>query len=608
MNMKKSLTGIGCIVGLTVFLAGCTPKPSLQPTAYDQINSSLNNALISNKKFGKGKRLPASVSAALMPSMNVNLPRARAAAGRKFNLSVHDVPAKDFFMGLVKSTNVNMIVSPNVKGNISLTLKNVNIPETLNVIQDVYGYEYKKTNFGYEVFPNKIQTRMFTVNYLDVDRSGKSVTTLSTGQVSQKIQGSTGGSSGFGSINRSTSTDTKRSGGEVETDTKMDFWKQLTETLQTIVGKKDGEKVVVNPEAGLIIVKAYPIQLREVAKYLDDTQNTMDRQVILEAKILEVTLNHDYQAGINWKILGAQLNALDAPSASPFIESLTNTAFQISASSGSEFNMILRMLGTQGNVQVLSSPRVSTLNNQKAVIKVGTDEFFVTGVSSSTTENIGGSTTPTQDVQLTPFFSGITLDVTPQIGSRGWVILHIHPSISKVVDQTKELTVAGEDTTLPLALSTIRETDTMVRAKNGQVVVLGGLMENQTSEDVSQLPFFGNIPFLGTLFRNTHQTSKKSELVILLRPIVIKGNAWNNDLLNTRQAFKRDHVGFHFGNRPDMFGTMGEKHVPYGHYYEPQVYHAPKSTYQHHWHDTKKPEKTTQKKPKPSSFHKEFVK
>ena len=305
-----------------------------------------------------------------------------------------------------------------------------------------------------------------------------------------------------------------------------------------------------------------------MTRYLDTVQGNMNRQVVLEAKILEVVLNNHYQFGIDWKILGADLNALDEKR-QPFPgTNIDNTLFPIAFTAlikwhPETFTSKIRALETQGNVQLLSSPRISTLNNQKAVIKVGTDEFFVTGVSTSETIS-GSTTTPTQDVQLTPFFSGITLDVTPQISANDEIILHIHPSISKVRDQQKAFEVAGKDTKLPLALSTIRETDTIVHAHSGQVIVIGGLMQDETREDIAGLPWFANVPFLGTLFRNTKQISKKSELVILLRPIVMHSSRdWNGELKHHQARLKSLERGFHVGNRPDLYGTEAEKPIQY---------------------------------------------
>jgi MSHA biogenesis protein MshL len=183
----------------------------------------------------------------------------------------------------------------------------------------------------------------------------------------------------------------------------------------------------------------------------------------------------------------------------------------------------VELLATQGETRVLSSPRVATLNNQKAVIKAGTDEFFVTDVSSNTVT--GTAATTSRDVTLTPFFSGIALDVTPQISADGEVILHIHPTVSEVTDQVKELTVSGETDALPLAFSEIRESDSIVRASSGQIIAIGGLMRNASRNSERAAPWFGNIPGLKRMFASTRESEVKTELVILLRPIVVDEDA-----------------------------------------------------------------------------------
>ncbi|MEM9058537.1 MAG: pilus (MSHA type) biogenesis protein MshL, partial [Pseudomonadota bacterium] len=185
-----------------------------------------------------------------------------------------------------------------------------------------------------------------------------------------------------------------------------------------------------------------------------------------------------------------------------------------------DFNAFIELLEVQGDTRVLSSPRVATLNNQKAVIKAGTDEFFVTDVSSNTVT--GTSATTTRDVQLTPFFSGIALDVTPQISADNVVTLHVHPTVSDVTDQEKDLTVSGQTDRLPLAVSEVRESDTVVRARSGQIIVIGGLMRESRRDEGFATPGLGRLPLVGNLFRSQRQVTRKSELVILLKPVVVE--------------------------------------------------------------------------------------
>lgn len=562
---------IGCCLTF-----GCVPR---YHTALDDIHESMlesSNMDVHHQSSSTHYAQPSSlVSNALMPSLSTNLPAANSAAEQRFDVSVKDVPARSFFMGLVQGTKYNMVVDPAISGTISLSLKNVTIQEALDAVQDAYGYQYQQTPYGFEVTPQELQTQIFAVNYLDIKRNGRSQTTIYPSQISDKVGTTTAGSTGSntsiptqptGLAGPPTTSGAPLSGTQVETVSEEDFWKNLQTTLTTIVGNKNSRSVIVNPMAGIVIVHALPSELREVSHYLDSIQNTLQREVIIEAKILEVELDDGFQSGINWNALTA-LSFTQAGFPQPNIggDFTAIGTFTPSAHNGS-FQAVINMLETQGNVQVLSSPRLSTVNNEKALIKVGKDQFFVTGVTSNVTPT-NGSTTNSNSVSLTPFFAGITLDITPQISQNGSIILHIHPSISTVKNQNTIINLgnqgAGSPTilNLPLALSTIRESDSVVRAENGQVVVLGGLMQNNTVEQLNSTPFLGKIPFLGALFRNTTQASVKSELVILLRPTLVNNKAWGNDINTSDARFQSLNRGFHFGSRPEVFGTLGEKFV-----------------------------------------------
>lgn len=554
-------------------LVACTTNQPTKGTAIDEMNVELRQGIAGNKALAEQSKqpMPRDVSKALVPDMKIRSPYKKQIQ-RRFDISVKDVPARQFFTGLVADTPLSIAVSPEVKGNITLDLKHVTVEQVLQTLENVYGYAYNPIPGGYEVLPNTLKTQIYSVNYLELERKGRSNMKLSSGEVTQEASGSRSRTTGG-----TTTTSTSGSGGvnsfenvigDVQTQSTVNFWKQLKESLESIIGQEEGRSVTVNPTAGVVVVRAMPKELKQIETYLDIVQNSMDRQVILEAKILEVTLNNEYQMGIDWKIFGARLNALTDFPGTNISQSQFPDAFRIDIKWNDSFETTIQALETQGNIQVLSSPRVSTMNNQKSAIKVGSDEFFVTNVSSNTNfaTAAGVATAPTQNVDLTPFFSGITLDVTPQIDAKDNVTLHIHPSVSEVRDQRKRIDLGANTGVLelPLAQSTIRESDTIVHAHNGQVVVIGGLMQNQTEEDIAELPFFGNIPFLGTLFRATRQSSRKSELVILLKPTIVNNKSSNKHLIESTQKVMRLKRGFHIGGRPDIFGTEGEEPISFG--------------------------------------------
>ncbi|MGB8692655.1 MAG: pilus (MSHA type) biogenesis protein MshL, partial [Steroidobacteraceae bacterium] len=429
--------------------------------------------------------------------------------------------------------------------------------------------------------------RIFQVNYLDVERRGTSRTRVSSGQPSQTpassaANGNTSGN-GSGSSNNILSEPPgnifRRDPGEAQQNTQIaditgssistrtasDFWSDLVQNLHSMVGSDGGRQIVVNPSSGVIVVRGTARELRDVQQFLDGVQDVAVREVVLEAKVIEVELSNGLQAGINWAALatqgsrrftGAQTvpqaqggfnnsNLLNQPGRAVDLQPGTNPlanlpintlggAFSL-AINASDFSVFIDLLATQGKTHVLSSPRVATLNNQKAVIKAGSDQFFVTGVSSNTV--VGTAAATTSNVQLTPFFSGVALDVTPQISADGSVLLHIHPTISDVTEQQKNLTVGGSSNSLPLALSQVRESDSVVRAKSGQVIVIGGMMRTTSSDRNYGIPLLGSIPVLGNLFRSKQRVTVRSELVILLRPVVVGGDGDWQQLAN--QALER---------------------------------------------------------------------
>ncbi|MDH3713111.1 MAG: pilus (MSHA type) biogenesis protein MshL [Gammaproteobacteria bacterium] len=539
------------ILLVVAHLLGACASP--QPLTQDEQTSStlqrIQEALASDipEPAADDTQVPDAVDSALLPPLRMD-PVAQAEVVRqepRFDLSVNDVRARPFFMSLVKDSPYNMVVHPSVDGTISLHLKNVTVSEVMRTVRDVYGFEFETTGTGFVVMPVRLRSRIFHVSYVNLTRSGQSTIRVASGQVSEARKNSNG--------EGDEDTVERTLGTKIVTETEAGFWLRIRASVEAIIGEVEGRSVVVSPQAGLVVVRAMPGELRDVGAFLQAAQASLHKQVILEAKVIEVQLSDAFQAGINWAALGSNDNgsigaaqttllsgaiALLDPDGNLADDAVVRPGdidnfpfgnlFAIGAATD-EFAALITLLNTQGDAQVLSSPRVATINNQKAVIKVGTDEFFVTDIESTTTT--GTATTTTPKIKLTPFFSGIALDVTPHITNANEVILHIHPTVSEVEDQIKDITVAGQTQTLPLAFSSVRESDSIVRARNGQVIVIGGLMQDSNRTDKGKTPFLGDLPLVGKLFQQERDVSARSELVILLRPVVVdSAQVWQDEV------------------------------------------------------------------------------
>ncbi|MDO8651989.1 MAG: pilus (MSHA type) biogenesis protein MshL [Undibacterium sp.] len=548
-------------------LVGCAIPPSRQET-YDLIKSEMSKAAAVPKAKAAE---PDVVSASLLPPLTLEMPAARKPLEERFNLNFSNAPASQFFMGIVSGTRYNMLVHPDVIGTVSANLKDVTLFEALDAIRELYGYDYKVEGNRIYIKPLSLQTRVFQINYLAAIRKGTSDIRVTSGSVSDSVMPSTGSSAQSGQGNASGNTPTQSlNSSKISTVSNNDFWAELKMSLEVLAGAgKDGRQVVISPQSGVVVVRAMSDEMRNIVAYLKATQLSVDRQVILEAKILEVELNDKFQSGINWASFASLSSSPNSRASLGFVSPGTNlstttvtaTDTGITATAGTalgaastaagslfglafqtaNFSALLSFLESQGNVHVLSSPRIATLNNQKAVLKVGKDEFFVTKLTTTPgTSSTSGTTAPTVSVDVQPFFSGVALDVTPQIDESGNIILHVHPSVSNVSTIDKTLNAGSAGTiSLPLASSVVSETDSVVRGQDGRIVAIGGLMRQSNTNDRSQIPGAGELPLIGSLFRNTNQISQKRELVILIKPTIVQGDGvWEQDVLESQNRIQ----------------------------------------------------------------------
>ncbi|MBA4217381.1 MAG: general secretion pathway protein GspD [Methylibium sp.] len=467
------------------------------------------------------------------------------------------------FLSLVSDTRYSMLVHPAVSGQLSVTLKGVTLREALDAIREVYGFDYAIDGRRVTVFPPTLQTRVFSINALALQRSGRSEVRVSSGAapVSNSNTAANSGTAAPGTPGTTTTVQPHESS-QLSTKVANDFWGEVSTSLKALVGNGEGRTVITSPQTGTVAVRAMPEELRHVEAWLKATRVAVERQVMLEAKIVEVELREGYQSGIDWSRVGDR-GAIGQTSVNPSIPSgvssiinplVSNTRGLPTLSSGTQnpawpdliplpsagggsfglalsrggFQALLSFIESHGDTQILSSPRIATLNNQKAVLKVGTDDYFITGISgsnttNSTTSGTGSNVNQIPTLTLTPFFSGIALDVTPQIDAADMITLHIHPSVSSVTEKVKQVDLGSVGNfRLPLASSSINETDTVVRIPDGQIVAIGGLMQMEASRRGSGLPGADSNPLTSTLFGNRANNGRKRELVVLIKPSIIR--------------------------------------------------------------------------------------
>jgi len=534
-------------------LAGCADKP----LRIAQPSQALREELQAQRALPPAPAASEPVAAQALP---VPAPAPAVLPEPRFDLIVNGAQARDVFLSLVSDTRYSMIVHPAVGGTLSVTLKGVTLRESLDAIRDVYGFDYAIDGRRITVFPPTLQTRVFTINALALQRTGRSEVRVSSGAAPASSQGNNTGST---PTPGTATTSQQQESSQLSTKVANDFWAETTTALRALVGGGEGRTVITSPQTGTVAVRAMPDELRHVEAWLKATRVAVERQVMLEAKIVEVELREGYQSGIDWSRIGDR-SAIGQTGVNPSIPSgvnsivnplVSNTRGLPTLSSGTQsptwqdliplpssgggtfglalarggFQALLSFIESHGETQILSSPRIATLNNQKAVLKVGTDDYFITGISGSNsgtnTGNTGnnGTTNQIPTLTLTPFFSGIALDVTPQIDAADMITLHIHPSVSNVTEKVKQVDL-GEvgNFRLPLASASVNETDTVVRIPDGHIVAIGGLMQMEASRRGSGLPGADSNPLTSLLFGNRANTGRKRELVVLIKPSIIR--------------------------------------------------------------------------------------
>lgn len=491
----------------------------------------------------------------------------RVDPGRTYSLTLKNADIKDVLMLLSKESGAPIVAERGITGLVKIEAQNRKLGELLYAILKPLGYTATVENGVIFVGRPQLTTRTFRVNYIKDKRNSSSNTNVSgfsVGSGSGSVTVSTEGKSDFwGALENSlemlvfgTSGMGKREGGsyirgEAEkkivgertasnstqvsgAGTQGGFEKQTASSsnVRSVIQSSEADdpllqnsqlsqnqlkQLVVNETAGIIQITDFTENLDKIAVFLADVEEGSKRQVLIQAHIMEVSLKDSFSLGVDWKAVLDRANKVNL--AQTLVPTALGTAtpatsvFKFSAS-GSDFSMLVDAMKEQGNVNMLSSPKISALNNQKAVIKLTTKE--VSWVSTKTTQNnaIGGQDTFTTSPQVDEV--GIFLDVTPQIAQDGSIIMQIHPSVSEI----REISTSPDKTSTKPVIN-VREIDTMVDAHAGETIVIAGLISDRLVETKRSVPLLGDIPYLGMFFSYNKQDRTKSELVIMMTPYVL---------------------------------------------------------------------------------------
>lgn len=444
-----------------------------------------------------------------------------------YSLSAKDMELrKILFLFAEELPEYNVVIDPDVTGRVTVDLKELSLDNVLTILLEPLGLEYTIEDDILRVSKPRLVTRIFEFVYSTTNRSAKTSLVAMTGG-----GGETGGGEGEGSSSASF--------GSVETGEKIDVWGEMESGIRDLLSEEG--KLGISKRIGRISVTDYRSNMKQVASFIDSFTRETKKQILIRAKILEVTLTEGSEFGINWdmtfsglRFLGGTGNNAPGTLSVPFAPELARTTFgfngfaepiQATVNRG-DLTAVIRALETQGDVTVISTPQVSTLNGQKAIIRsVREDVVF----QSSQSTGQGGD--PIATTTAEPFTYGVFLDVTPHVDSEGMITMDIHPSVSSFVR-----TAISADTFASKPIIDTRETETVATIKEGETVLIAGLMQDNLQEAISKFPILGDIPFIKALFRRTIKESQKTELVILITPTLVGPRAKNFD--DAREKYK----------------------------------------------------------------------
>ncbi|MBW3628441.1 MAG: secretin N-terminal domain-containing protein [Gemmatimonadetes bacterium] len=558
LSFPLHLSGAARLLPLALLATGCaTAPPARLPTTTIRVDPVAASA-----------GATASTQETPLPALAVSrIGDVGTSARRIQNLDMVRQDLATVIRGLAESFGLDHQIDPSVRGEVTMRLSDVTLQDALAALVEPRGYQFQVEGNVLRVVPARLETRMFTLDYVSVSRIGvattvvqRSLSSIGGGGGPGGFGGNSGGFGGAGALGTAGGFGANAGqagsnggfgggggagGGSITSTTVADLWHEIQVALDGLIfdapqtggaaanlsqsgaGARSGpysrtgggRRLIINPLAGIVTVTAEPEKLAEVQAYITTIERSVQRQVLIEAKIVEVSLNRDFEYGIDWSVvrnvgglnlsIGAGSNGAQLTIANPD---------QADASIG----IVLRALETQGNVSVLSSPRVSVLNNQPAVFNVTTDDVFFSVTRQPVLGPTGGTIGFNTQIIPQQISVGITLDVLAQIAPDNIITLNVRPVVTDVISEKSVTLDDGTQATAPVIDR--RETDTMVRIRGGETVVIGGLMQTRQVDETSGIPGLRDIPLIGRLFGGVQQATEKRELVIFITPRIVAGH------------------------------------------------------------------------------------
>ena len=497
---KSILLPIGCSLAL---LAGCATPPRPEPGSVAVPDSSFQKIVRKVEQKNIERVLEQATPTRVLPPLDMNDRAGRvmdlntqADSGRLYSFRVRNLPIRDALNMFAALNQLNIMVEEGVTGNISASFDNIPLEKAFDLMLSSHGYAFEITDKVIRV--QEFLTRTFSLDYIRVNRTGSS---------SSSVSGGGGGGGGGGGS----------SSGSISSSNDGQFWSELEGQLRSMLSPKG--RMIISRMTGTAQVTDMVPRVREMAQFIHTVRAGMHRQIDLEVRIAEVTLRNDQALGLDWSKL--PINRFGG-----FLKvntTITDGGGSLQPPPGTisgsylsgDFSAMITALKQQGDVRVVSQPRVRIINNQTAFVKVGTDQTFFTRTTNRLIQT-GGSVVDSINETANTVTVGVVMTVTPQISSDGYAMLDISPTMTRLAG-----TVTSPSGTSSAPILEVKQTNTMVRVKDNEVVVLGGLIQEETTDSARSIPGLGEIPVVGKAFGSTYNGTLRKELVIFLVPSIL---------------------------------------------------------------------------------------